>query len=130
MRRPSSSSGRRGRTILTDYLRERRPKPVPVFLKLHFEPGEGAAHNVARLEALGPGVTYLICHPARGGEELSAITPDAHMRDFERRFYGGEEGRRALEQQGIHCIGMRRLRDLVRQPQPGSPSSSRRRAKG
>jgi predicted glycoside hydrolase/deacetylase ChbG (UPF0249 family) len=97
---------------------------------LHFEPGEGAAHNVARLEALGPGVTYLICHPARGGEELSAITPDAHMRDFERRFYGGEEGRRALEQQGIHCIGMRRLRDLVRQPQPGSPSSSRSRAKG
>jgi transposase len=31
-----------GRTILTDYLREVRPKPQPAFLKLHFEPGECA----------------------------------------------------------------------------------------
>jgi predicted glycoside hydrolase/deacetylase ChbG (UPF0249 family) len=81
---------------------------------LGFEPGEGAAHNARRLARLGPGVHYLICHPARAGEELSAIAPDAHARDFERGFYGGEAGRRALEAEGIRSIGMRPLRDLMR----------------
>ncbi len=81
---------------------------------LHFAPGQGTAHNTRRLAGLGPGVSYLICHPARGGEELDAISEDAHMRDFERRFYGGEAGRRALEAEGIRTIGMRPLRDLVR----------------
>jgi hypothetical protein len=36
------------------------------------------------------------------------------MRDFERRFYGGEAGRRAFEEQGLRRVGMRSLRDLVR----------------
>jgi predicted glycoside hydrolase/deacetylase ChbG (UPF0249 family) len=81
---------------------------------LHFEPGGGEAHNLKRLRRVRPGLNYLICHPARGGEELSAITPDAHMRDFERGFYGGEAGRRALEREGIRTVGMRAIRDLVR----------------
>ncbi len=82
---------------------------------LHFEPGAGEAHNRNRLSKLRPGVNYLICHPARGGEELSSIAPDAHMRDFERTFYGGETGRTALAREGIQTVGMRPLRDLVRQ---------------
>ena len=81
---------------------------------LHFEPGRGEAHNRARLAGLPPGVSYLICHPARDGEELRAIAPDAHMRDFERRFYGGEAGRRALAEAGVRTLGMRALRGLVR----------------
>jgi predicted glycoside hydrolase/deacetylase ChbG (UPF0249 family) len=81
---------------------------------LRFPPGEGEEHNRRRLRGLGPGVSYLICHPARGGEELSAICPDAHARDFERGFYGGEAGRRALEAEDIHTLGMRALRDLMR----------------
>lgn len=81
---------------------------------LVFERGGGEAHNAARLAGLQRGVTYLICHPARDGPELAAITSDAPMRDFERRFYGGEAGRRAFEEQGVRCIGMRPLRDLVR----------------
>jgi len=81
---------------------------------LAFEPGEGLAHNAERLDGLGPGVSYLICHPARGGEELEAISPDAHARDFERTFYGGAAGRRALEARGIRTVGMRALRDLMR----------------
>jgi predicted glycoside hydrolase/deacetylase ChbG (UPF0249 family) len=92
---------------------------IPVFdgfdsNSLHFAPGQGEAHNRARLRGLAPGVSYLICHPARAGEELAAITRDAHMRDFERRFYGGDAGRRTLAQEGIRTVGMRRLRDLVR----------------
>jgi len=87
---------------------------------LQFEPGGGEAHNAARLAGLRRGVNYLICHPARDGPELVAITPDAPMRDFERRFYGGEAGRRALEEQGLRRVGMRSLRDLVRRETPSS----------
>jgi predicted glycoside hydrolase/deacetylase ChbG (UPF0249 family) len=81
---------------------------------LAFEPGQGEIHNAARLEGLGAGVHYLICHPARAGEEIEAISPDAHARDFERSFYGGEAGHRALEERGIRTLGMRALRDLAR----------------
>ncbi|MBW2267637.1 MAG: polysaccharide deacetylase family protein [Deltaproteobacteria bacterium] len=81
---------------------------------LHFEPGGGEAHNRARLAKLGTGVSYLICHPARGGEELDAISDTAHMREFERTFYGGESGRRALAEAGLRTVGMRALRELVR----------------
>ena len=81
---------------------------------LGFEPGSGLEHNRRRLSGLRAGVSYLICHAARGGEELSAITDDAHARDFERSFYGGEPGRRALEELGIRSVGMRALRDLMR----------------
>ena len=81
---------------------------------LSFPAGAGIAHNEARLDRLTPGVSYLICHPARGGEELDAIAPEAHARDFERTFYGGDAGRRALEARGIRTVGMRELRDLMR----------------
>jgi len=81
---------------------------------LGFTPGEGEAHNRSRLRGLRPGVNYLICHPAQVGEELSAICPDAHARDFERGFYGGEAGERALAEEGIRTLGMRKLRDLMR----------------
>jgi predicted glycoside hydrolase/deacetylase ChbG (UPF0249 family) len=81
---------------------------------LAFAPGEGETHNAARLDGLGPGVHYLICHPARGGDELSTICPEAHARDFERGYYGGEPGQRALETRGIRTIGMRALRELMR----------------
>ena len=36
------------------------------------------------------------------------------MRDFERRFYGGDRGRRLFEELGLRTAGMRPLRDLVR----------------
>ena len=92
---------------------------IPLFdgfdeASLRFAPGEGEAHNRARIAALGAGVSYLVCHPARGGEELDALCETAHMREFERGFYGGEVGRAALEQAGVRTVGMRALRDLVR----------------
>jgi predicted glycoside hydrolase/deacetylase ChbG (UPF0249 family) len=81
---------------------------------LGFDPSEGEQHNVRRVRELGAGLNYLICHPAQGGDELSAITDTAHQRDFERQFYGGEAGRAALTEAGVETIGMRRLRDLLR----------------
>lgn len=92
---------------------------VPIFDgfdvdSLGFEPGEGLAHVRRRLARLGSGVSYLICHAAAMSEELAAISPDAHAREFERTFFGGETGRRELEQAGVATTGMRALRDLVR----------------
>jgi predicted glycoside hydrolase/deacetylase ChbG (UPF0249 family) len=81
---------------------------------LHFDPGEGADHNARRLAGLPQGVSYLICHPARGGDELDAIAPEAHCREFERTFYGGTTGAEALAAEGIRTLGMRPLRDLMR----------------
>jgi predicted glycoside hydrolase/deacetylase ChbG (UPF0249 family) len=82
---------------------------------LGFAEGEGDAHNRRRLAELGAGVSYLICHAARDGEELRAITPEsAHQRDFERRFYGGEAGRAALEEAGVKTVGLRAIRELMR----------------
>jgi predicted glycoside hydrolase/deacetylase ChbG (UPF0249 family) len=105
--------------ILEELLEALEAAQVPILdgfdaNSLDFPPGEGAAHNARRLARLGPGVSYLICHPARGGDELSAIASDAHARDFERSFYGGGAGRRALEAEGIHTLGMRPLRELMR----------------
>ena len=82
---------------------------------LDFAEGGGLEHNRGRIERLGKGVNYLICHPAQGGEELSSITPDsAHQRDFESGFYGGVEGARAFKSAGVKRVGMRPLRDLLR----------------
>ena len=92
---------------------------------LAFEPGKGPEHNRARLARLPRGVSYLICHPARDGEELSAISPEgAHQRDFERTFYGGRAGRRALEAEGVKTVGMRALRDLLRRRREPQRTSS------
>jgi predicted glycoside hydrolase/deacetylase ChbG (UPF0249 family) len=81
---------------------------------LDFAAGEGAAHNAARLAGLPDGLSYLICHAARGGEELHAITDSAHAREFERTYYGGEAGAEAMAAEGVAAIGMRPLRDLLR----------------
>lgn len=82
---------------------------------LDFPPGEGLAHNAKRLAGVVPGLNWLLCHAAKGGDELTAVTPgSAHARDFERTFYGGEAGRRAFQEAGIRTIGMRPLRELMR----------------
>jgi predicted glycoside hydrolase/deacetylase ChbG (UPF0249 family) len=111
---PGSQQGR-----LSSLIEEYEADGFPVFDavdldSLSFAPGEGEAHNAARIAGLKPGLTYLVSHPARAGEELSAIAPEAHCRDFERSFYGGEAGAKALADAGARPIGMRALRDLVR----------------
>jgi len=82
---------------------------------LDFTEGEGLPHNYRRLDRLGSGVSYLVCHAAQRNAELDGITPDSsHQRDFERTFYGGQPGREALEARGIQTVGMREIRALLR----------------
>jgi len=107
--------------LFLPHVDEHRPDPDGFIVfdgydadSLGFDPGEGETHNVRRIGELGAGLNYLICHPAQGGDELSAITDTAHQRDFERQFYGGEAGRAALSEADVETIGMRQLRDLLR----------------
>jgi predicted glycoside hydrolase/deacetylase ChbG (UPF0249 family) len=81
---------------------------------LDFAPGAGDAHTRKRLDRLGRGVTYFIIHPAKDGEELRAISQDAHARAFEHEFYGSKRGVERFAAENIKTVGMRALRDLVR----------------
>jgi predicted glycoside hydrolase/deacetylase ChbG (UPF0249 family) len=107
-------------TLFTRPLEALEPEGIPVldhfdFDSLTWAPGEGAEHNRRRVARLLPGVSGLLCHAAKDSDELRAVTPeDAHAREFERTFYGGEAGRRALDEAGVRRLGMRPLRDLLR----------------
>lgn len=81
---------------------------------LEFEPGTGLEHNTKRVGGFGPGLSYLIIHAARGGEQLESITADWRQRDEEHRIYSDGSMAEVLETRGVKTIGMRALRDLVR----------------
>jgi hypothetical protein len=82
---------------------------------LSFEPGTGPVHNARRLDRLGEGLSYLITHCAEGGPELEAITRDWRQRDEEHRIYSDGTMAREVSARGMRTIGMRPLRDVVRQ---------------
>jgi predicted glycoside hydrolase/deacetylase ChbG (UPF0249 family) len=81
---------------------------------LSFSPGTGSDHNRERLKPLGPGLSYLITHCAEGGSQLESITDDWRQRDEEHRIYSDGTMVAAFEAEGMHTIGMRPLRDLLR----------------
>lgn len=83
-------------------------------VSLDFADGEGERHTSQRLERIGVGITYFIIHPAKDGEELRAISADAHARAFEHQFYGSAKGRDRFAAEGIRTVGMRSLRALLR----------------
>ena len=96
---------------------------------LSFPPGTGLAHNSTRLDRLGPGLSYLITHCAEGGSELESITRDWRQRDEEHRIYSDGSMARAFESRRMRTLGMRPLRDLIRQvPRTRVRSESARRA--
>lgn len=93
---------------------------------LDFVPGDGWAHTRRRLDAIAPGVNYLIIHPAADGEELRAISRDAHARAFEHALYGGDRGRNLFAEAGLRTVGMRALRDRLRGRSLADPAATGR----
>ena len=74
-------------------------------------------HKVAYMCADDTHGTAIMIRAEKEGrtpEELIAAMSEAHQRDFERQFYGGDAGRTALAAAGVETIGMRPLRDLRR----------------
>ena len=72
-------------------------------------------HYRQMFAGLEPGVTHLIIHPARGDEELEAMTPETwRQREAEHWLFSSPLTSRWLEEVGAKRIGYRALRDLVR----------------
>ena len=68
------------------------------------------------LETIPPGITYLIIHPAKDTPELRAAAPpeDWPNRVADYEIFLSETLRDYVQQSGIHVLGYRDLRDLMR----------------
>jgi chitin disaccharide deacetylase len=64
--------------------------------------------------ALKPGITHLYLHPCHDTPELRATMPDWRDRVGDYEVFLQEELRQFIKDQGIHIIGNRVLRDLMR----------------
>lgn len=63
---------------------------------------------------LPAGITLLINHAAQDTPELRAITPDWRGRVADYQVFTSEETRKIIERSGVHLIGYRALRDVLR----------------
>jgi len=68
-------------------------------------------------DELLPGLSNLIIHPSADTPELRAITPDWPSRVAHYRAFTSEELRAHIRDSGVHVIGYRALRDLMRREQ-------------
>jgi chitin disaccharide deacetylase len=80
------------------------------------------------IRTLKPGVTEILCHPARARDELKSCAHDAFQREADFRYFTSENARRLIADEGVERVGFRKLRDLMRGgiPNSGSPSRSGR----
>ena len=91
---------------------------VPTFDRLTMMPLDEPAHRVETakrlFDALPPGLSYFILHPAMDTPELRAIAPDWPNRVADYGAFTSPELRDYVRDSGIHVIGYRALRDLMR----------------
>jgi predicted glycoside hydrolase/deacetylase ChbG (UPF0249 family) len=66
-------------------------------------------------DSLPPGLTHFILHPAQDTPELRAIAPDWRSRVADYQAFMSQELHDYVRNIGIHVIGYRTLRDLVRE---------------
>jgi len=67
------------------------------------------------MAALEPGITHYVIHPSIDTPELHAITPDAAARITNYEVFMNNEIRDFIQAEGIHVIGYRELREVLRQ---------------
>jgi len=104
---------------VVEMTRGREERGVPLLdaisgLSLSADPATRREQAKAALDALAPGVTHFIIHPARDTPELRAIAPDWACRDADFRTFCRPELVQHLRSQGIHVIGYRRHQELMR----------------
>jgi chitin disaccharide deacetylase len=78
-------------------------------MEAHFD------HTQQVLGALKPGLTYLIIHPSTDTPELRAILPNGwqnRVADYE--VFMRQDLRDYLDAQGIHLVGWRQIKELMR----------------
>lgn len=66
-------------------------------------------------DALPAGLTYLVTHPAADTPELRAVAGDWGQRVADYRTFASAEVREHVRRTGVHVIGWRPLRDLLRE---------------
>jgi predicted glycoside hydrolase/deacetylase ChbG (UPF0249 family) len=103
---------------MAQYMRMLQAQGIPVLDYLYLTPlntGEGRVAQMQRLlKVLPPGITYLIIHPAKDTPEIRALTLDWEGRVADYEAFGSEAMRQVFQDAGIHIIGWRALRDLMR----------------
>jgi predicted glycoside hydrolase/deacetylase ChbG (UPF0249 family) len=67
----------------------------------------------AAFDALQPGITHFIIHPAVDTPELRAITPDWRGRVADYQTFLSEDLRRYLKQAGVQVIGYRAIQQIM-----------------
>jgi predicted glycoside hydrolase/deacetylase ChbG (UPF0249 family) len=99
-------------------LQELEAQGVPMFDHMAMMPLDEPAHRVETakrlFDALPPGLSYFILHPAQDTPELRAIAPDWLNRVADYEAFTSPELRDYVKGSGIHVIGYRALRDLMR----------------
>jgi predicted glycoside hydrolase/deacetylase ChbG (UPF0249 family) len=68
-----------------------------------------------KFSELPPGITHFLFHAASDTPELRAIAPDWRGRVADLQLFTSPELRYFIKEQGIHIIGYRALRDLLRE---------------
>ncbi len=79
------------------------------------QPDDRLAQTLQLLDTLPAGVSYFILHPSKDTPELRAIAPDWRARVADYQVFSDDALRRYIREQGIHVIGYRAIRNLVRQ---------------
>lgn len=75
--------------------------------------GEGLERARRTFDALGPGLTHVILHPAADTPELRAMTPRWRQRVSDYEVFRDPRLHRHLIDRGIQVIGYRALRDVM-----------------
>ncbi len=91
---------------------------LPLFDHLHVMPLDNhhdrLGQALAALAELPPGLTNFLFHPSTDNAELRAIAPDWRCRTADYELFVDERWQRAVANSGVHVIGFRVLRDLMR----------------
>ncbi|HEY5117877.1 MAG TPA: polysaccharide deacetylase family protein [Anaerolineales bacterium] len=102
-------------TRLTGQLESRG---MPLFDRIFVMPLDNPEERVATAQRamaeLPPGLSYFILHPACDTPELRAIAPDWKCRVADYQAFTGDALRDFVKNSGIHVIGWRPLRELMR----------------
>jgi chitin disaccharide deacetylase len=72
------------------------------------------AHARKILAELPAGITYFVIHPCHDTPELRAMAPDWEARVQDYQLFTSEAWRQAVQESGVHVIGYKAIRDLIR----------------
>ena len=99
-------------------IREMERQGTPTLDEVEFMPLDDPASHIEiaknKLQALPPGVTHFLMHPAIDTPELRAITPDWPARVANYRAFMSAELKDFIKDCGIHVIGYRPIREALR----------------